>query len=288
MTFSIVAFDPASRSWGVAVASKCLAVGFAVPWGGAEVGAIATQALANLSYGPNGLELAAQRARRHRDGRSADRRRPAGRPASARRRRRRRAHRQPHRAAVHGLEGSSSRRALHRRRATCSTGRRSSTRWPRRTTRRRRTSGDACCSASRPARRPVAIVAASSRRRCRSGRKARPTAAVSTSGPTCASTTTSRRSPSSAGCSICTSSTSSVPTRRRCCRSRVRWPDEVTDALVAVGYPPSDSRQPRRRLRRVVGGQQLRGAHAARPARSDRLGDPAGAGRHCVPRPRRP
>jgi uncharacterized Ntn-hydrolase superfamily protein len=57
MTFSIVAFDPASRSWGVAVASKCLAVGFAVPWGGAEVGAIATQALANLSYGPNGLDL---------------------------------------------------------------------------------------------------------------------------------------------------------------------------------------------------------------------------------------
>ncbi len=57
MTFSIVAFDPQTRSWGVAVASKCLAVGFAVPWGGAEVGAIATQALANLSYGPDGLEL---------------------------------------------------------------------------------------------------------------------------------------------------------------------------------------------------------------------------------------
>jgi uncharacterized Ntn-hydrolase superfamily protein len=57
MTFSIVAFDPASRSWGVAVASKCLAVGYAVPWGGAEAGAIATQALANLSYGPDGLEL---------------------------------------------------------------------------------------------------------------------------------------------------------------------------------------------------------------------------------------
>lgn len=57
MTFSIVAFDPVSRSWGVAVASKCLAVGFAVPWGGAEIGAIATQALANLSYGPDGLDL---------------------------------------------------------------------------------------------------------------------------------------------------------------------------------------------------------------------------------------
>jgi len=57
MTFSIVAFDPGSRSWGVAVASKCLAVGFVVPWGGAEVGAIATQALANIRYGPDGLEL---------------------------------------------------------------------------------------------------------------------------------------------------------------------------------------------------------------------------------------
>src|SRR5215208_1228756 len=60
MTFSIVAFDPATRAWGVAVASKCLAVGYAVPWGGAEVGAIATQALANLSYGPNGLDLLRQ------------------------------------------------------------------------------------------------------------------------------------------------------------------------------------------------------------------------------------
>src|SRR5215210_5644196 len=29
MTFSIVAFDPATRAWGVAVASKCLAVGYA-------------------------------------------------------------------------------------------------------------------------------------------------------------------------------------------------------------------------------------------------------------------
>jgi uncharacterized Ntn-hydrolase superfamily protein len=57
MTFSIVAFDPESESCGVAVASKCLAVGHAVPWGGADAGAVATQALANLSYGPRGLEL---------------------------------------------------------------------------------------------------------------------------------------------------------------------------------------------------------------------------------------
>lgn len=75
MTFSIGAFDPASRSWGVAVASKCLAVGYAVPWGGAAVGAIATQALANLSYGPDGLELLRQRPAGQRRRRPAPRRR---------------------------------------------------------------------------------------------------------------------------------------------------------------------------------------------------------------------
>jgi uncharacterized Ntn-hydrolase superfamily protein len=58
VTFSIVAHD--AESWGVAVASKCLAVGFAVPWGRAGVGAVATQALANLSYGPDGLAALAE------------------------------------------------------------------------------------------------------------------------------------------------------------------------------------------------------------------------------------
>src|SRR5665811_1378908 len=60
MTFSIGAWDPSSESgpeWGVAVASKFLAVGAAVPWCAAPVGAVATQALANLGYGPGGLEL---------------------------------------------------------------------------------------------------------------------------------------------------------------------------------------------------------------------------------------
>ena len=57
MTFSIVAFEPETESWGVAVASKCLAVGHAVPWGGAHAGAVATQALANLSYGPDGVTM---------------------------------------------------------------------------------------------------------------------------------------------------------------------------------------------------------------------------------------
>ena len=56
-TFSIVAFDPATDSLGVAVQSKFLAVGAIVPWARAGVGAVATQAMANFNYGPRGLEL---------------------------------------------------------------------------------------------------------------------------------------------------------------------------------------------------------------------------------------
>ena len=44
MTFSIVARSADGESWGVAVASKFLAVGSAVPAAVAGVGAIATQA----------------------------------------------------------------------------------------------------------------------------------------------------------------------------------------------------------------------------------------------------
>ena len=56
-TYSIVGCDLEARQWGVAVQSKFLAVGSVVPWAEAEVGAIATQAYANPSYGPNGLAL---------------------------------------------------------------------------------------------------------------------------------------------------------------------------------------------------------------------------------------
>jgi uncharacterized Ntn-hydrolase superfamily protein len=56
-TFSIVAFDPEKKEWGVAVASKYLAVGAAVPFAKAGFGAIATQALVNVTYGFKGLEL---------------------------------------------------------------------------------------------------------------------------------------------------------------------------------------------------------------------------------------
>lgn len=56
MTFSIVARSEDGESWGVAVASKFLAVGSSVPAAVAGIGAIATQADANVAY--KGLALA--------------------------------------------------------------------------------------------------------------------------------------------------------------------------------------------------------------------------------------
>jgi uncharacterized Ntn-hydrolase superfamily protein len=60
MTFSIVASDLRDGSCGVAVASKFLAVGAVVPFAKAGVGAIATQAMANLGYGKAGLKMVAR------------------------------------------------------------------------------------------------------------------------------------------------------------------------------------------------------------------------------------
>jgi uncharacterized Ntn-hydrolase superfamily protein len=56
-TFSIVAHDPATASWGVAVQSRFISVGSVVPWAEVGVGAIATQAEANVVYGADGLAL---------------------------------------------------------------------------------------------------------------------------------------------------------------------------------------------------------------------------------------
>ncbi len=56
-TYSIVARDPATGDMGVAVQSHWFSVGTVVTWGEAGVGAIATQAFANVSFGPRGLEL---------------------------------------------------------------------------------------------------------------------------------------------------------------------------------------------------------------------------------------
>jgi uncharacterized Ntn-hydrolase superfamily protein len=57
MTYSIVARDPLTGRFGVAVQSHYLGVGPVVPWLEAGVGAIATQASVNISFGPIGLEL---------------------------------------------------------------------------------------------------------------------------------------------------------------------------------------------------------------------------------------
>jgi uncharacterized Ntn-hydrolase superfamily protein len=59
VTYSIVARDGATGDLGVAVQSKFLAVGAVVPWVRAGIGAIATQAYANVAYGPDGLALLA-------------------------------------------------------------------------------------------------------------------------------------------------------------------------------------------------------------------------------------
>ena len=56
-TFSIVAFDPETQELGVAVQSRAFSVGAGVPWAEAGVGAIATQANTNESFGPRGLAL---------------------------------------------------------------------------------------------------------------------------------------------------------------------------------------------------------------------------------------
>ena len=59
-TFSICALDQNTGDFGVAVQSKFLAVGAIVPWARAGIGAIATQAHANVSFGPVGLDLLEQ------------------------------------------------------------------------------------------------------------------------------------------------------------------------------------------------------------------------------------
>ena len=54
-TFSIAAADVETGEVGVAVQSKFLSVGAAVPWVDSAAGAVASQAWANTSYGPRGL-----------------------------------------------------------------------------------------------------------------------------------------------------------------------------------------------------------------------------------------
>jgi uncharacterized Ntn-hydrolase superfamily protein len=59
-TFSILGYDPATGELGAAVQSRVFSVGNGVLWAEAEVGAAATQAIVDVSYGPQALALLRQ------------------------------------------------------------------------------------------------------------------------------------------------------------------------------------------------------------------------------------
>jgi uncharacterized Ntn-hydrolase superfamily protein len=56
-TYSILAYDPDTGEVGGAVQSRVFSVGNGVLWGQAGVGMVATQAIVDVSYGPQGLDL---------------------------------------------------------------------------------------------------------------------------------------------------------------------------------------------------------------------------------------
>lgn len=60
-TFSIIGFDPETQELGVGVQSRAFRAGAIVPYAVAGVGAVATQASANQSYGPRAIELLRER-----------------------------------------------------------------------------------------------------------------------------------------------------------------------------------------------------------------------------------
>ncbi len=57
MTWSIVARDPRTNAFGVAISTRFFAVGALCPYALGGVGALSTQALVNPTYGPRGLRL---------------------------------------------------------------------------------------------------------------------------------------------------------------------------------------------------------------------------------------
>ena len=56
-TFSILGYDPQTGEIGGAVQSRVFSAGNGVLWAEAEVGAVATQAIVDVSYGPQALQL---------------------------------------------------------------------------------------------------------------------------------------------------------------------------------------------------------------------------------------
>ena len=59
-TFSILGYDPATGEVGGAVQSRVFSVGNGVLWAEAGVGAVATQAIVDVSYGPQAIALLRQ------------------------------------------------------------------------------------------------------------------------------------------------------------------------------------------------------------------------------------
>ena len=56
-TFSILGYDPETGEVGGAVQSRVFSVGNGVLWADANVGVVATQAIVDVSYGPQALDL---------------------------------------------------------------------------------------------------------------------------------------------------------------------------------------------------------------------------------------
>lgn len=56
-TYSIVGYDPEERAWGIAIASRFLAVGASTRWGMAGAGVVVIQAHFNARNGSEGVEL---------------------------------------------------------------------------------------------------------------------------------------------------------------------------------------------------------------------------------------
>ena len=85
MTYSIVARDPGTGELGVAVQSHWFGVGPIVPWARPGVGAVATQANAEVAYGPRALDLLERGMSARGSAQATARRGPAGRIAPGRR-----------------------------------------------------------------------------------------------------------------------------------------------------------------------------------------------------------
>ena len=260
MTFSLVASDVEAGQWGVVVASKFLAVGAVVPWAAAGTGAVATQALAKVGFGPDGLTLlrAGHSAQEVVD--EAARSRSGRRRSAARRRRCLRGECRLHRRGVCRLGGTPHRPPVRRsgQPAGGAGGDRRRRRDVRARPRGRWWSG--CWPHWRRGMQPAVTAGGVSRRAWSCASTAAATAATTSTRSTCGSTTIPARSRS---CNGCTRSTT-------CCLDRL-----PAEQLLPLEQVESE-------LERAPGGARV---HRARPLRAGAVG------RHREPRgatPRRP